>query len=411
MGTITPFVKIEVAEQEITNFVLSFTYEDCVKTDNLLMMELQDATLKDLYDDGVFDSGRIITFIFGYVAGVQSETHVAVIFDVKRKYRNDGTLSLAVYATDQGTVCKEGEFVKIWENVKSSDIALEIAGKYNLKSQIEDTIGEWTALPQGGRTDFEFLEYLAGFAGDGNFIFFVRGDTLYFGTKGSEKASAVTYEYGNDDRILNFRPSLRSISKNKESAKIETKTVDPKKAQTEDIVVDDEEGEMKGIVLGEFKTAYDSGTYKDLIKKHIVTPEFEKVQVETLANKTKKEAEYRHLIATLDLEGDPLLEPDSIITMDGNLVNADLGNWYVEKVTHKISGSFRTSLMLVKNASNHKVDETKSEPIKQVKKSGKLTVNKTKGEKKKDETIVVHVYDANGILKGGKTKSGEYVPF
>ena len=402
MSSLNPFVTIEVADKDITEYVVSFSYEDCVNEDNLLRITLSDSELLDMFDDGVFDNGNLVTFTFGYLQDVQSATHVAVIFDVIKKYNKDTTLTLNVSATDKGTVTKEGESLEIWEKVTSSEIAKTIADKYNLKSEIEDTSKVWESLPQSGRTDFELLKYLAATEEGGNFIFFIKEETLYFGNIGSDNKSSITFEYGKDDRILNFQSSLQSITENKEADKLEVLSFDPFKNEAVTNIVDNKEGEEKGISLGEFKTTYSSGSFEKNVGKIVVLPAFEKIEVKAVGNSIKKKAEYKHLVATLTLEGNPLIEANSVITMGGKLVNADLGNWFVEKVTQKISGNFTTTINLIKNASKHKVKET--EKKKQVKKSAKLKVNTTKGKKKKEETKTIYVFGADGCIKKTETK-------
>ncbi len=207
---------------------------------------------------------------------------------------------------------------------------------------------------------------------------------------------------------MDFAAGVESVSKRKEGDKITTIKFDPFKNEVKQTIVDNTSGELRGIDLGEFKEAYRSGSFEGRVNKTITIPPFEETTIQNFGNSIKKKVELNRLTAKLRLYGNPLLDPDVLITMDGALVKKDLGNWYVRGVSHKIAPNFITTLDLVKNASNHEVDTStgtaKQEPV-------QGTVNKTKGVAEKEDKVVINIYDTQGKLVAGKTQSGKRINY
>jgi exopolysaccharide biosynthesis protein len=150
---------------------------------------------------------------------------------------------------------------------------------------------------------------------------------------------------------------------------------------------------------------------KEKLKKMLVTPTFETKEITNISNSTKKKASLKVLVAELIVEGNPLLIPDIVITMSGNLAKKHIGNWYIEKVTHKVTGKvFSSVISIVKNATEQEKNATEQE------KKAKKTINKineSKGEPTQDvdDKIVIHVYDDYNNVIGGETKDGTFIKF
>ncbi len=404
-----PYIEIKTDDLELTGSVLSFSYEDTVNQDNMITIILHREKLIDEMDEGNFESGVVLFFSFGYLGKQISKTHTAVITDYEIRYSDS---SITIHAFDAGTVLKKGEDIKVWGNITSSQIAEEIAKKYNMKSVVDNTDFEWEedSLPQFGRSDFEFLTYLTEIEKDGNYIFYSRNDTLYFVRRALNKKSSITYEYANDDSIISFIPSYRDSTQDKEANSIELKSFDSNINKAFDNSI---EKSKEDVVLGNFENEYQSGKIKNILKKLIPIPNYPEIDVSNnIGNSARKKASLKILVAQLIVEGNPLMLPDTLVTVNGKLIKKHIGNWYIEKVTHKINTSgYITILGLVKNGSEQNKSKTNDIQGKNVSISKTSSpVNSTKGKVKIDNTIVINVYDENAELIGGKTKTGKYIP-
>jgi len=72
------------------------------------------------------------------------------------------------------------------------------------------------------------------------------------------------------------------------------------------------------------------------------------------------------LTATLVINGNPLIRPNTVITIQ-NVAQRHAGNWLVEKVKHDISAdsAYKTTLELTKNATNKPLsnNQTKAKDV------------------------------------------------
>lgn len=342
----SPFYKVYIdndSKRDITDMVESFVYEDSMEEDNLLKLTIASVGLQAV-EDTDFLTGVTLAFQFGYLAGEQSPIHRARITDRTPNYAQRVTIKLK--CLDIGTTAKKVASGKVWENMTSTQIAEQIAAKYGLDLESVATTKVWEAIPQGNRSDLDFVKYLASREGDGNYISYIRNTTMYFVERATSDVSLVTYTYGNgDSKIISFSPSLKESSQKPESGSTTIPMVDALEAKVDNVVVDKDSETQTG-TLGAKKRVYNEnaeqvGTVTD-ISKLLTLPVQDKAEATSIGNAAKKSSTLTSQVAKLKIVGSPLITPNNILTING-VAPSDAGNWLVSKIVHSVSPSGYTS--------------------------------------------------------------------
>lgn len=401
-----PFYKVylEHNNRDISEYISTLRYEDCSDEDSLLELSVRSDYALTLADDTDFTSGVIILFHFGYIGGEISETHKAKITDIDYTYA--GTITMKVKALSVGNLARKITDTKIWKGVTSSQIAEEIAKKYGLETDIQETSQVWDNLPQGNKSDMRFLRYLADRESDGKWVTYIRNSKLYFTSIGTDKESSKTFTYGDDKgTVVSFKPSYRESNQSADTNKVVIPKFNPYTAQTEPTVVDKKDAtggtlgnynivDANGKVVGtkQGKTTQQVNNVKGgQVKNFIAPPVISTEEAKNKAKSKQKANTLKILTSKLVVNGSPNLVPNSVITMAG-VAKIHSGNWLVKKVTHDITTSgYLTTLDSDKNGvtSSGKVKNTTT--TKKVK-----DANTTTGpEKAKKEVKLVKV-NANG---------------
>lgn len=418
----SPFFKVDIINSkgkstDITEKISSFVYEDSIEEDSMIKLNIIADFAKDLADDANFSMGSVLHFQFGYLQGQISKVHKARITDISHSYGD--TITMSVTALDIGNVIKKATSTRIWKKKTSSDIAKEIADSWGMGFVTDATSKVWDSLPQGNKTDKQLLSYLAERETDGDYIHFIRNNTLYFVKRGLDSKSAYTYTYGQD--IINFKTSFKESSAQPTAAKAKVVVNNPK-IGGHSVQSASPKTEKGGAYTGKYKNVYQIGgkkvgkvpieqtdkeekATKKGFGKPIIDPTPSKIEASNLANSKKKKATLKTLVADLQIEGNPSIEPNTIITIN-NVAKAHAGNWYVIKITHSLTtGGYTCKLDLSRNAGKKKSD-TEAKPTK---------VNTSIGIKpsaqKSENTVKVYekrnVYRADGSGKVIGTKKVE----
>jgi len=363
----SPYYKVLIKSnnRDISGLISTFKYEQTIEKDDVLTLIINNATTA-MVDDDDLQEGKLVEFRFGYLQLKHSRKYLGRISNVEPRYEK--TISITMNITDLGPLLKKDDVDKVWENQKVSDIAKEIAKKHGLKANVFETLIEYDVIPQGGKTDYEFMKYLTTFPLDLPLQFWIDGDVLNLAPRQLRKASAATYTW-NDGRgkVLGFFPSSMETKKKGGSKETEVVGVDPftgndvsKKANA-DTVKNDEK-------LDDYPVHYNING-KEVFNKQserqtrsadnrsnatgrkIIIPVQNDIEAENVANKAKKDAELGDIKAELSMEGDPAVEADRVITVNG-VGEKFSGNWYAHTVVHSIdTGGYITTQMLKRNAS------------------------------------------------------------
>lgn len=429
---VSPFYKILIYKngRDISSLISRISYEDAVDVDNLLTMVVSKPTT-EFIDDPDIKEGAIIVLQFGYIGGKISRKYYLRILDIMASYEQ--IIHVTMRATDIGAVMKKGQTKKVWNNVRSSDIANAIAAKNGLKAVIEKTSTVHPSLPQGGKSDYDFLKYLATLETNGSFRFYLKNEELHFTKRNLKKKSArvFKYKYG-DGTVRSFKPYSQESNKDAAARDATATVIDPFTNTPKVIKVDaqtakddsklgdweyhynfnSEEVGIKTVEVNQAKSnaPNSSRDYSfNLITKNSAYFEQQSKVQDTQsagqhlavqgtaqegfdkASSVKKDKSLKDYMASLVVEGDVDYDADSIITMAG-VAKKDTGNWYVQRVKFIItdSGSFEVIFTLQKNAGRKKIDPNALQ---------QTDVNKTVGDEsnsKTKKTLRPHYYDQNG---------------
>lgn len=379
----SPFYKIifEEDDYDISNIVSSFTFEDCVDEDNLLILQINKANL-ELIDNISSRKGKTIKFQYGFLGGNKTPFRLAEVKNIPVKY--SGSIGITIKAHDHGYAIKKHRSNRIFEDKTSSKIIKIIANEFSFKTNIEDTDKKHT-IPQGNKTYFEFIKRLAIKEG---FIFFVKDDTIIFKKRDLSEKSIKLYEYNNGNGIVkSFFPEYEdSGSSNKVSSN----------------GIDSDTGDIFNL-SSEPEETNETGLGKKLLKFDIfgkllgetsesgginIPPETNENEIKKQTDKQTDDSVLNNMKAKLDIELDTSVNVEDIITVNG-VAKEHSGNWYITKKTDKLgSGSSSTSLDIKKNATNNK-DGGNGDP-----KDINSTIGDPNASTEKD--IEIRVFDVNG---------------
>jgi phage protein D len=371
----TPFYKVIVErnKRDISDLITKFAFEDCVDKDDLLVLSIFD-TRKEVLDDKDFTEGTELSFQFGYVGGAVSPKYTMRITDVEPNYGKQ--IDLTIKATDMGIVMKKSESNRVWENVKASDVAKEIAAKYGLTPVIEPTTKVHKSLPQGNKTDFDFLKDLCNLEDNGSFRFFIKNKELHFNKINLKKASYKTYTYNyGEGNVIVFKPKSNESKKSGASRNLDVLTIDPKAGDLMSAKVDNKTSKddtrlgsgpnyiNANIDVYKKPSEVQKANADDTTSgKNVVVPGGDQSEIENIGNKTKKSAAMNDMEGELQIEGDPNLLADEIITI-ANVATRHSGNWFTNRIIHQISprNPYQCRVELKKNGvanSNEKSKDT-----------------------------------------------------
>lgn len=381
-------VLVQATGFDLTEHITRFTFEDCTDQDDLLKITLENIAIETV-EKQVKKGGKLV-YSWGYIGGAQSKQHVGIITGYEPDFGQKLTINIT--ASDAGVVMKKNNGPKLHQGKTASQIARDIAKKHGLKADVQDTTKVYKSLPSGGRTDFELLRYLAGHEPGGQFRFMVKGETLHFTRIDLKKPSQRTFRWNDGSgNVLSFRPRENDSSKKAASAQASVPGMDPFTGKV--LAGKAKDGDKNDPKLGTFRTHYNAdgevvGRSGEPPAKTIVAPAHDSETASAIASKEKKSAAMSDITANLNILGDPNLEADGIVSMDG--VGPTFGgNWYLKKITHTLQGNtyYQCTCDLGRNATN-KAPKTGA--------AKNAETNKTTGPDKTQKTKEVRVkYDQN----------------
>lgn len=333
--------------------ITQVTFDEDVEKDNQLSFSIHTDS-DDILEDELLQKGTELKFRFGYEAGEESEVRIVEIADLDPTIPNNLHVNMEVRAYDKGQFIKRNTSRKIWERKTASQIATEIAKSYRMKTNIESTSFRYEQLPQGNRSDFGLLTYLA--KKEKDYTFYIQDNTLYFLPENLKSKSQITFEFDNPDSpVVRFKPKNRTTKNTGAETATEVSTVNPKTGEGISHSVNVETA--KDTHLNDHAVAFNTdgvrktsaSEKKSRTGQRVMTPEKnpERAKIET--ENAHKKAQRKAIEGTLYLVGFPLVRAGMIVTLANLKVYA--GNWYVKSVKHIIGTSgFTTVVELVSNA-------------------------------------------------------------
>lgn len=386
----SPFYKAFLSPQgqdEITQFIERFKFDDTSEKDSMVEFTTRLKGM-ELLENGKLVRGRVIYFQFGYIGGKMSEVHKARITDIDSKYNESG-LTVTVRALDMGNAMRKVADKKVWQSKTTTQIAKDIAAKYGLEYEGDETSKTWDFIPQAGMSDFALLQSLIEKEAGGDYVCYVRSGKLHLEKRKTDSDSALTLTWGSGDTLISFEPKERESTGNALGTTSVDSTDPTSKAARE---AKKDPATADGVTaLGDKIYKY-SGETGELVGistpapvKTVPMPSDDADEVTNRANRSAKKAGLGQLEGTLRLEGNPALRPNQVITING-VARRHIGNWLIKAVVHDISGSgFTTTAEMVKNGS-------KTSGQKAAKKNETIGPDKAKTT----QPIATKVYDQNG---------------
>ncbi|MBP7509917.1 MAG: hypothetical protein KA807_19045, partial [Prolixibacteraceae bacterium] len=177
--TLTPAVFAHIENENLTNKIgariVSFEFEEIDDGDDKISLRIVDE-YGELIDDEFFQVRNKIRVQWGYIGGRHnlSAERTGILLDPEYSFSQAMTM-ITLNAFDDGSKLHGRADQKVWTQIKHSDIATEIARKHHLKSSIKETVEIKATEPQGNKSDYEFLTYLAS---QNNYDFYIDVDTL-----------------------------------------------------------------------------------------------------------------------------------------------------------------------------------------------------------------------------------------
>jgi uncharacterized protein len=358
----SPFYKLIFFQSQFdfTDMCNSFTFEDSVKEDDIVVMNLT-LSKPDILDKSDFQKGKKIVFQFGYIGGKKSVKHIAKISDIDSTFGKSITCKLT--ATDEGQFMKKESSNKIWTNKTLSQIAFEIAEKYGLDKNIKTTSTVYDSISQGYKTDFDFLKYLVKQETNGSYIFYIKNGVLNIVKRDLGLAAKKLYTWNDGNgTVISFKPSFKNTSKtgaSDQTSSVYTDFLNKQTTKTEAKPDTSKENPALGKLYTFGKVPYNQNS----TGKQLFTPFINKEVAKNSTQKVNKDASLNELTATLVIEGDPDVKAGDIITI-GGVGKKFGGNWYATKVKHSIQSGYTTTIELSKNASDVQI-ETNNQPAKE----------------------------------------------
>lgn len=381
-----PFYKLWLegkVNQDLTDYIDGLDYEDCVGEDNMVDFKVNLQKGFEMIKNGKVEAGSAMKFQFGFLGEMPSPIHTAVVKDLDVDYGTGG-IKVSIRALDKGVDMKRSDSNKIWKKIRSSDVAIQIAKKYDLEVDVTPTVKVWDSMPQANRSDLEFLTYLAKRETNGNFITFISNNVLHFVNRGLDKGSKITYEWGNGDgELISFKTQHRESTSNKGTAKTTVSGFDTASKSGVTSVASNKT-QKDETVLGEVKIKVDRYTGQPM-GKTLLTPGGKGISIENknLASSSKSKSDLKVLTATATVLGNPSLKANMVITI-GGVLEKHCGNWFIQKAKHSVrTGGYLTTLELAKNG--QKTGTAKNSDKAQKKnttvgpKDNKVVINRIKG--------------------------------
>jgi len=369
-----PVVRVHIAssERDISDRIESFSYEDCIKEDDVVTLKVKTGYVLDTADDNDFVTGTLIRFQYGFAGKQLSVPGLAKISDVEVTYAERITMTVKAIAISNSL--KKTEALGGVNGKTSGEIAKEYAEGNGMKYEIDEPTMKHQNLTIEGNT-FETLQKCASLEPSGDYVCYVKDDTLYYVRKLYSAESSVTFVYGQPG-FISFSPKFRESTASGGANETVAVAVDPFTKETKTESNEDKEKSLganklkisKGGQLANFRT----GAGYKIIEVEDKKGKTEKEETKAImpvpaigtgvATAATSQNKSKTLTATLVLNGSPMIRANTVVTVQ-NVAQRHAGNWLIEKVKHEIStGSpYKTTLELAKNGVNKPVSDNKVE--------------------------------------------------
>ncbi|WP_155477446.1 phage late control D family protein [Heliobacterium mobile] len=142
--------------------------------------------------DDYFSLGNYVEIYMGYVDELVMVFY-GLITKVEYAFTEEEVPSLRISGMDLSFLMMKGSDSNVWTQKKYSEVAQSIGASYSFTNKIDDTKVKLPIIVQKNKTDYHFLSWMAEI---NDFVFFIKGRTLYFQSRFTNTVPVVTLTIG-----------------------------------------------------------------------------------------------------------------------------------------------------------------------------------------------------------------------
>ena len=267
------------------------------------------------------------------------------ISEIGTSFPESGSPELVIAGFDHAHALTKSTRSQSWTKAYDSDAAHDIAGYYNLNTDIQRTTERYPQIEQNQENDFAFLKKLAG---RNHFELFVdEKKTLHFRKPNDTAAAVVNLAWG--EGLISFKPVANLAG---QVAKVEVYGWDAKnKKEIVGVAVAGQESgkEAQGKSAGEQAKAFAKNPAKQPVLR-LRQPVFSPAEADQRAEAALNERAKEFVTGDAEAIGLPEIRPDRNVRFD-NLGSPFSKTYYVQQATHKIDGNgYRTRFKVKETA-------------------------------------------------------------
>lgn len=357
---------VDGSKHDISNMIANFEHFISIPETDLTTITLDTYKWWEEEEEYAFlRRGNVITYQYGYTAGDTSPEYVGRIVWVNTSYSSSDGCKEVLRISPTGISTKFGGSNKVWKDKTASQIAREIAARHRLYADVDDTNRVYKNLPQGNRSDIEFLRYLAR-REHPNMNVYLTSSGIMFKRIGTYKKSKYLFDLSDPNHsVISLTFDWQEVTQDKNWIASYTKdgAVDTEKlvsdveALAPKVVQFDKEGNALQVIAPEIVT---EGTVEQQIVGTVgnaiastkpIIENFKNVwEGSSLAKNLKTEQKIQELTANLTVVGYPSYMKDDLLTIKGVKSRLE-GNYWIQSVTHTINvqSGFTTEFDLNRN--------------------------------------------------------------
>ena len=311
----------QAADPELKGSVLGIRVTDDMDKSSRFWVHLSDVGRKWTKQQK-FKPGTAVEIKLGYLGQLKSVCK-GEVSNLEMVVTPDGPSRLVVAGIDKGHAFDRGTVTKTYKNVKDSDLATQIAQRYGLSADVDDSVVVHDFVIQNNLSDYDFLMQRAALAG-----FRVHVDDrklLFKKPKLGDPPAAKLVWRENIGRLVQEVNTFDQVSK------ITTSGWDPKQAKemTDAGKSGDEYGKQGGTVTGAQLVKQMYGDIEEVLT--VATGEKSLLEAVAKAEYNRRAGTFVH--AEARVTGDPAIRAGSVVEVEKAGKRVD-GQYYVVSTDH-----------------------------------------------------------------------------
>ena len=273
--------------------------------------------------------GAKVDIKFGYKGGSPKEVISGDVIGAEAIFREKDPATFVVRGYDPLHQATRNKVTKTWLDVKDSDIASEIAGKYGLGTDVEDTKFINPYIIQNNETDLEFLYRRGGRIG---YEVDCRDRKLYFKLP-NVKSGPDAGEIVLDENLKRAHFNM-STARQAASVHVRAWNMTDKKEVTADASSGDEVDKM-GSKIGPDEV----GSFGDTKSISVIDPVFSQEEIDVIAKGLFNNMCLEYVTLNGEVQGEQKIQAGSIVNLK-EVGSRFTGKYYVTRAIHRYYSGF-----------------------------------------------------------------------